>query len=220
YWFDQTNKVIPLQLNAVAYNSNSLVHKAYAVGNNGLFLERRATKQWQVLSNGFTKQLNTIGFITSGSNNAGFIAGNNGKLYNYTIASGVVTPTVVTITTTGNLHEIAISSTQAYVTGANGTLYYSTNATSATPVFNIIPTTLTNKLNSISFIPSSGGNAIAVGDKAIVNLMTGTTRVNIKNVFTPALRDINSKDGIELYTVGDNYTIRHSVNGGINWNVL
>ena len=217
-WSDQTNKIIPLSLNAVAYNTTA--SKAYAVGNNGLLLERYATKQWRVLGNGLAQaqQLNTVNFITSG--NAGFVAGNNGKLHSYNIVSGNVTTTPIIITTTNNLHEIAISGSKAYVSGANGTLLYSTNATATTPVFSVIPTTVTGRLNSVSFIPSSGGNAIAVGDKSFVNLLTGTTRVNIKNVFTPALRDVNSLDGQELYTVGDNYTIRHSSDGGISWHVL
>jgi RHS repeat-associated protein len=219
YWFDQTNKIIPLQLNAVAYNAYT-PKKAYAVGNNGLLLKRYATKQWKILGNGFAKQLNTIGFTSAAT---GLIAGNQGKLYEYTIVAGTdttVTTAPVTITTNSNLHEIALNGTQAYISGENGTLLYTNNLLTTGTVFSIIPTTLTSKLNSVSFIPSSGGNAIAVGDRSTVNLLAGTTRVNIKNVFTPALRSINSADGVELYTVGDNYTIRHSVDGGISWSVL
>ncbi|MFI5136682.1 MAG: YCF48-related protein [Sphingobacteriales bacterium] len=213
-WTNLSTTMVPLPLNDVQLSTSG--GSIYSVGNDGTVLQKDAGSAWRILPASTAQKLNAIKFSSPA---LCFIAGNNGTVLTGTVGSSTIPTTTLFTGTTQNLNEIAlISATKnLYIAGNNGTLLF-------TPDYSLLPLSLINQGTTNNFYglyqSPSGNNVFAVGSEAMIDLASGAGRIFIKEIFTPLLRNVHFSDQSHGYLVGDNYTLRHTLDAGMTWDVV
>ena len=214
-WAAVTNTIKALPLNDIQFSATTGL--IYAAGKNGNILQRQSGGSWKTLISGITENINRINFSTTTD---ALIAGNNGLIAKTTIAGNIATIVPYSVNTTQNLHDVIRNGNTVYVAGENGTVLY-------TPNIDVNNFAVTNQYTSkdfygLAFKPSTPSNtqALVVGENSLVHWCTGAGRTIVKNVFTPILKDVHFADVNNGTLIGDNFTIRKTNDGGVNWKVV
>lgn len=212
-WNDNSYKVYPVPLRDVQYNGTTV----FAAGENGTVLEREATGgKWHAMITSVTDNINRIYFETA---NEIILAGDDGFLNDATKSGNVISSVPFTVTngTSDDLHDVAKTGTAVYVAGKNGTVLY-------TPEIGVNNFAVTNQGTANHFyglaILSGTTQAYAMGQNSLVHLCIGASRMLVKNVFTPALKDVHFADANNGTVIGNNFTIRKTNDGGMTWKVI
>ncbi|WP_294680221.1 RHS repeat-associated core domain-containing protein [uncultured Fluviicola sp.] len=201
-------------------------------GENGqaytrpIFLTGTSTSQLRPL--GITSDLCAMNQVTYGGNTHYVYGGKNGDLAMIQ-SNGTLAPTLYT--TTGSsvkahlsgqtINDIAVLTTSGVskvcIVGDNGALYYTTN------------------ISTESFMPAISqtnrnflGASIITGTDKVMVVGTGTeifrysqnigTRIN--RVFGPKYNDVHFENGQIGTLIGDNYFVRSTLNGGLDWKII
>ncbi len=190
------------------------VNRYVAAGENGQLIDLDLT----VSSNNQSVVVSTpevSGFNAIDANSANMlVVGNNSTAYRVTGTS--LSPVVAS----GHLTDVHLddASTNAYLVSAQGDIYYSADYTVPAPVFVSVPNTNSSAFRAIDAAQNS--NVVYVGDQSKVYIGTTISANETKEVYTPELRDVHFKDQYNGYTVGDDYTVRHTADGGNTWNIV
>jgi RHS repeat-associated protein len=212
-WVNLSSTMLPLPLNDIQFSGPG--GSVYSVGNDGTVLQKNGTT-WNILASSTAQKLNAIKFAT---NNVAIIVGDKGTILQGPIGTNVIFSSPLASNTTQNLNDLVIvpSTNNVYVAGNNGTLLFCSDYT-------LMPFTVTNQGTTNNFYGLSqaavGNSAIAVGQGNMVDLVSGGNRVFVKEIFTPKLKNLNFIDQNDGYVVGDNYTLRHTSNGGVSWSIV
>lgn len=211
-WTDNSAKTTPLSLDDIHHASAGNV---YAVGSDGTILATTNGTDWSTLPSGTAEQLNAIKFNTSTS---GIVAGNNGTVFTHTVSTSSITLTAVTVPTTENLVDIALNAAgKAYIAGAKGTVVHIPSIAAPAPVL-AVPQPADRNFSGIAMTTS--GNAYAVGEKGAVYQYAGASGAKVKTVFTPRIKDVHFANTQNGYVIGDDYTVRHTADGGSSWSIV
>ncbi|MFY8137588.1 MAG: hypothetical protein ACOVMR_05760, partial [Flavobacteriales bacterium] len=237
YNSDQSSRVRPTHIKAMDYGISSLANAAQnrmvAAGDNGSLLFSGiagSESQWYVVSTNTKFDFSSV----SAANFAGGIIGTEqGTVVKYQISevSNQLWPNTiyspVVLTSAEPIVEVKCSaigsnSTAMYAITNSGKLhsgvnfsYMSMNHVASTP---IELKTIAYKLNT----PTSPhlGSIILAGEKAnFFNYQNGIFSPNYE-VFTPNLIDVNFRNAMEGYVVANNFTIRHTIDGGNTWDIV
>ena len=216
-WKDYTNKVVPLPLNDIEQTTTATIT---AVGNDGTqWYSSNSGANWSLAVNGTAVKLNSIRLDNTAK---GLIAGNNGNLFAVSSAMSLA-PTLTSVSTglTDNLTDVALqnSGVKAFATSQGGKAIYVSDYTAPSTGTVELATNTNGALNGISFM-STGGSALAVGNKAGVLLYSGTSGFLINDIYTSSLKSVHFFDSNNGYVVDSGYVLRHTTNGGNTWNVV
>lgn len=110
------------------------------------------------------------------------------------------------------------TSTNAYYGSASGQLFRSLDYTTTLVPFTSISSTSDESVNAIHV----NGNGVVsyVGNNAHIYQGGLSMAYQIKDIYTPKLVDVNFSSITNGYVIGDNYTVRHTSNGGQSWSTI
>ncbi|HYG52116.1 MAG TPA: hypothetical protein VD905_14490, partial [Flavobacteriales bacterium] len=169
----------------------------------------------KILTTGIKADLNEMQFTGSG---AGYMVGDEGKVYSFSLSSFTVTPTAVSVPVSVDLNDITVSSNKAYIAGDDGTILYTSNIT--TPgSFSIASKVTQDDLYAVEFVPTKNF-AVAAGDNAHLRWCMGTNAMTNKNFYQFPLNKVNFRNINNGYVVGNRYTIKHTADGGGTWTTV
>ncbi len=205
------NTLRPAPVRDVTVNGTTV----YAAGEDGTVMSRATNGAWTILNSGTAENINDVEFYTS--TNA-MLACDNGKLFDGTIGANAITTTVVTANTSENLNDVTRSGNAVYVAGDNGTLLVTSNITAGNTVTQTANATTVNLL-TVNFRPSAT-QAIVLGENAHARIANGQNSAHNKQLFAPPMMAVNFTDVNEGYAAGERFTIRHTSDGGLDWEVV
>ncbi|MFL5763549.1 MAG: RHS repeat-associated core domain-containing protein [Bacteroidia bacterium] len=216
-WNTYTNAVVPLPLNDIEENASGIVT---AVGDDGTeWYSANSGANWSLAVNNTSTNIHAIKLDSS---DKGLIAGSSGNLFRVSSAMSVA-PALTAISSglTDDFYDVGLqnSGTKSFAVSSSGKCVYMSNYTTATSGTVHIAVNPNGALRGLAF-QSTGGVAVAVGDKADVMLFSGGSGITINEVYTRALRNASFADNNNGYAADSGYVIRHTANGGNTWEVV
>lgn len=147
----------------------------------------------------------------------GIMVGDDGIGYKMN-STGVVSS--LTTGTSEDLLSVAIdaNSTNGYIGGVSGQLYRTDDYTVVSPAVLQINSTSDEAVNGIHV--RNNGLVSYVGDNAHVYQGQLSMAYQIRSIYTPDLIDVHFSSVTNGYVAGNNYTLRHTADGGNNWTTI
>ena len=211
--FDQTVNIRPLPLSDHGIINNRI----HFVGENGTVIRKESGSECLIIGTNDTENYHSL--IPSGSSvsNIGVVVGDNGLVNIY---DGSFIPQKIATNLNDNFYSVAADSTsnKVYLGASNGGMYYISDISATTPSLAKIPSNNTKAINGIDVSPS--GEVLYVGDESRIFKGKDNFAYEIKNNYTPVLRDVHFSSLANGHVVGDDYTLRQTIDGGLTWSVV
>ncbi len=212
-WTDMTENLYPHGFADVEYEETS--GDLYAVAGNGRYYVK-SSGLWREHALPERTEMHTAALHEDG--NYGLIGGAQGRLYRIdlstqsveTLVSGV-TETIFDLETVGDI---------AAASCGGGMVFSTPDMRVPSPIFTAISTTVTTDIRGLSYRPTSG-EVLTVGQQShIQRVSMGAVALRVTQIFTPPLNAVHFADAARGYTVGDNFTVRYTSDGGATWRAI
>lgn len=213
-WTDRTHRVRPpVQQDIAPINASNWL----SVGDYGTLVDLDVSLSEGVLYN--TGNGKGIKALAQSVSNEALAVGDGGvfqKLQRQ--QNGQYLITALNSGTNANLRDIVLGSTDGYIVGSGGTALYLPTFTVSTPTVQAMTSNGSQDLNGVA-IDALGG-AVMVGNQSQVLVGSVNTVTVNKQVFTSLISGMHFRNAQEGYLIGNNYTVRHTTNGGASWSVV
>ncbi len=197
-----------------------------AAGGNGVLMKRLTYSSsliFMITPLGLTHDLRVV--KPNGSDYV--LAGSGGFAAGYTYLTNVTTPFVLSngqLTTSHfsntTFKDAGASGTNVYFAGTGGTVLYSPDAATNFFTFTSVPNV---DFNGLSITPGQTGSFVkmyAVGTASKIYRFTGTSGVQVKQVFSDTLYDVHFADNSTGTVIGKGYFARQTLDGGNTWKIV
>ncbi len=210
---DQTYQVRTLNWNDAALVNNTLE----LVGENGglslLELSTATNDESSMIGTTDAEDYNAI----DANGSEAILVGDNGVAHK-TDDLGVLANIATGVSEDLTAVNLDGSSTNAYYGSETGQLFRSTDYTTSLVPFTTISSTSDESVNAIHV--DDNGVVSYVGDNAHIYQGGLSTAYQIKDIYTPRYRDVHFSTITNGYVIGDDYTVRHTSNGGQSWTTV
>lgn len=151
------------------------------------------------------------GITAPGSTGDIYLAGQGGKGYMMNLSSVAVMDLGLPLTLP--LNDVVAFDDKVYMAANNGSILYR----NGTNPWTVLPYN-SGHINGLA--NQGNGQVVAVGQRALVHRLNGSTRMPVNDVFPPMLAAVSMTSSGNGYVVGLGGFARHTSNGGQSWSVV
>jgi RHS repeat-associated protein len=204
----------PVKLNVAEFHTTA--NTVRIAGTDGTLYERNGGA-WVIVRTQSNKDIYAV------QEKAGeiFVAGETGYFTNGTVSGGVYNSTDIVLTTgltaeqsvNDHLYDIAIDQEKIYAVGANGRVVFKPGT--FVPFASVVQGT-----NDIYGVNVNVNGIYTVGEGSEIHFVSGANYIKKKDIYTPPMRDVHFSTATIGSIVADNFTVRTTIDGGLNWTAV
>jgi RHS repeat-associated protein len=218
---DNTTKAIPYKINDIAISGT----KIRVVGDDGFVAEAlTSSNPFKMINTGLAENINALQFcpsaLTSNTNGKEMLmVGDNGLVCYATVSGNNLVSNNYNVTTE-NLNDVCVNESQStapdvYFVGNNGSIIYSDMSVNS-PLFTPVFANTDQNINCLAYA-SAGTNILSGGNNMQSFYLGNTSSLQNSNWFTNEITQLHFTDADNGYIVGKKGLIKHTSNGGLNW---